>query len=242
MMTLKWWFTGWVLVGLLFSTAHHMQQQNPDRPLVIVIRNLDGTPAEGISVIVYDLERSGLDRQYTETDSTGAATFMVFYGDYLVAFEGMYQGHLFITPAQQNAGARTFGEVGGFGVFLDPHSDSYAFLFTIAINETGQMVPLYDLAESTASAPVPYTYESGIGDEVMVNSAYTQLDLNRVPGESVPDAPPSQVSAGGEPESFGFDDFLTTLFLIVALVAGGSVLAVMWYILLSQYQKSKGGK
>jgi hypothetical protein len=65
--------------------------------------------------------------------------------------------------------------------------------------------------------------------------------LNRVPDAAATYAL-TPASPDAEPESFGFDDFLTTLFFIVAIVAGGSVLAVMWYIVLSQYQNSKGGK
>jgi hypothetical protein len=170
-----WWIGA--LLGLLFgllppfnSTSAAAQEPVETESLVIVVRDSAGHPLAGVGIELYlagpphELYKQAL------TEADGAARFLVFPAEYVVTFVEDWDELPFVSPSQQNGGAQTHGDVGGYGVHVGRRADSSDHLvtFVLARNGEGLLVPLFDMSRDPALPPEPFLAQGRIDEEVRV--------------------------------------------------------------------------
>jgi hypothetical protein len=216
-------------------TGHGMRQSSSDpRPLDILVRDIGGTPLEDVLITLYHPPTMKTIDQETERD--GVAHFMAAPGNYLLLFQPRAGQWSFISDEDQNAGAMTSGNVGGFALYLDPESPSYSFQFVVVRNEEHRLVPLVDISEGAIASPEPYTYDGRISDEVM-NKAPEMPPLVLEPLIRQPASSQATAPAGGQGQATQTADTAPGggwVGLIVAAIVSGLAVVTMWAMIFAQ--------
>jgi hypothetical protein len=225
-------------ITLLALVGHAPQQDgSTPRSLVIVLRDMGGTPIEDVTILLFQEGQTADQFIRAKTDEDGIVVYTVRPGEYLVGFSGGWQGLRFIDLKQQNLGAMSNNVTGGFALYLDPTANSYEFRFTVGKNTDDELVPFYDLAEGLSEAPDPYLYDpETIGDEVSINPAGYQ-DLTVVPVVPTP-LSVEERQAIREEQAQARSPIISTIVLIIALIFCGIIVTLMWIMLISQMRNA----
>lgn len=225
----RWPILAVLLLVALPLTGFHRSQNVPPQVVAILVRDLAGSPLEGIGIGVYEPGPSGVRLDRGSTDGDGFVRFRLPAGSYLVTFEGGWGTHTFVPPAEQNAGAMTTERSGGYAIQVEVQSQGSEalFLFTIGLDNTGHLVPLFDLSASPGDPPLPYLYDGPISDEVSIDpspvSGLTQATL-AAPGiaavENAPRSTPAPGRAGVDSGVIGLIIMLVVVVLILLVLIG----------------------
>ena len=227
------------VIALLTCAHSPLQQESVD--LTILVRDVAGAPMGGVTILLY---REGPPRTLvitTETDVDGFAEMAVAPGGYVLVFSGNWQGHPFISPGQQNAGVLTSGDVGGFGLYLDPCTDRIRFMFVITEDALGQLVPRFDLSRRPEQLPQPYTYDDASTGEVAVREPVAPLEMAPLVVSpetlaTLPDAAqePAPEAASGETGGKGLVGLAVAVGVVVVIAAG------LWVMVVFQFRQRRG--
>lgn len=231
----RWPILAVLLLMGLPSTGFHQSRNTPPQMVTILVRDLAGNPLEGIGVGIYEPGSSDVQVGRGSTDGGGFVRFRLPTGSYLVTFEGSWGTHTFVSPAEQNAGAMTTQGSGGYAIQVEPQSQGSEalFLFTIALDNTGRLVPLFDLSASPSDPPIPYLYDGRISDEVSVDQSQVNSLTNAtlaapiLENTSLPTPVPGHIGMAG--------DIIGLLVMLVVVVL---ILLVLTAVLIRQLQRN----
>ncbi len=220
---------------LVLLTTGPAAAQGPleSEALVLVVRDTGGSPLVGIGIALYLAGPPHTPYRQGLTGEDGTVHFLAYPADYVVAFGGGWGGQSLIPPAQQNGGAQTHDEVGGFGLHLEPQTNGaeHVFTFVLARGGDGQLVPLFDLSRDAALLPEPFLMDGPLDEEtsVVVDQA---LDLSPLVEreDAAPTAPPTADPAPDADDQDAPSTGLPLLHLLaaLALAAALAVLVALW--------------
>jgi hypothetical protein len=148
-----------LLVGLLPQQGGTQQPPTPaGEPVTLVVRDGAGNGLAGIAI---DIALVGPPHEAygtCTTDSNGECQLSLPASDYTLTFKD-WQGTSFGAASSQNQGpVEEAGELlsEGFGLHIEPLGQTQTYLFVIARDTSGSLVPLWDNARSRDQAPDPY--------------------------------------------------------------------------------------
>jgi hypothetical protein len=171
------------LLALFVAQQASTQPQYQVQPLVIVVRDGQGSPLAGVTLRLLVAGPPDEPLDSCVTDGAGQCRLLLPPGAYIIRFEGGWQGQSFISPAQQNGGALTDGGAsgGGFGVYIQPGQVEQIITFVVG-RKDGQLVPLWDMSRSPNAPPQPYAPPENPFDTA--SNPLTSIDLGSLaPGE-----------------------------------------------------------
>ncbi len=221
-------------------------QQTSTLPLVILVRDGQGSPLAGVTLRLLAAGPPDEPFDTCVTDSAGQCRMLLLPGAYIVRFEGGWESQSFVPPAQQNGGALTDGGAagGGFGVYIQPGQGEQVITFVVG-HKDGQLVPLWDMSRSPNAPPQPYappenpfdttanplaginlgSITSGeVTPEGTAQVAQSQIDAGAI-STPVPTTTPSPATVDGHIPSGSVWLGLAGLVGVIALAALGAFLA-----------------
>ena len=197
------------LLALFVAQQASTQPQYQGQPLVIVVRDGQGSPLAGVTLRLLVAGPPDGPFDSCVTDSAGQCHLLLPPGAYIIRFEGGWQGQSFIPTAQQNGGVLADGGAagGGFGIYLEPSLSGEAgqaeqMITFVVGRQDGQLVPLWDMSRSPSAPPQPYAPPENPFDTA--SKTLADIDLGSLTfGEVTPDGTAqvaqSQIDAGGAP-------------------------------------------
>ena len=144
-----------VLISFPNIGAVYVQQNS--QPLVIVVRDGQGNPLVGVSLV---LLRTGPPHEPFDncvTDGEGQCRLQIPPGAYIVQFSGGWRGQMFVPADQQNGGSLEDGGAvgGGFGVYVEPANVKQIVTFAVGQRD-GLLIPLWDMSRDPSLPPQPF--------------------------------------------------------------------------------------
>lgn len=145
------------LIAFTLLIGSPVYSQQTSQPLVIVVRDGQGSPLAGISLV---LLRTGPPHEPFDncvTDSSGQCRLQIPPGAYIVQFDGGWRGQMFVPTDQQNGGTLEDGGAvgGGFGIYVEPSNIEQLVTFVVGQRD-GQLIPLWDMSRDPSLPPQPF--------------------------------------------------------------------------------------
>lgn len=229
----------------------HTSVEQTSQPLVIVVRDGQGSPLAGITLVML---RTGPPHESFDncvTDSEGQCRLQIPPGAYIVQFDGGWRGQMFVPVGQQNGGALEDGGAtgGGFGIYVEPASVEQIVTFVVGQRD-GQLIPLWDMSRDPAAPPQPFAVSanpfdpqedplagidlSGLGGGAIsatASAGTAQVVESEIETGGVPTLTPSQAptlpatTSGGVPPS-GILLGLIALAVMVIIIVGVVIIVI----------------
>lgn len=183
----------------LIATLFLAVGQTPSsQPLIIVVRDGQGHPLEGVSLML--LAAGPPDEPFgaCATGADGQCRLLVPPGAYIVRFDGKWQEQAFIPADQQNGGALSDGGAsgGGFGIYVDAppagQGQTEKIVTFVVGRKDGQLVPLWDLSRSPFAPPQPYSPSANPFDAT--SNSLAGINLGAIPSSGATSEGTAQIA------------------------------------------------